>query len=252
MTLLASPRRRRRLAWGLGALAAATTVALLAVLLPRGESLPEGKLRPVGTGTETAAAKPLQVTPAIRREIDAVVERFVHSAVLREDLDEAWELASPRMRAAVSRERWNAGDLPVFPFPQEAFRVEDWRLRYSLDRTVVIDVMVLPKPGLAQRTLVYGVELTAYGAGKSRRWLVDTWFPQTTLTPGATPTTPKPPVTQTVLPESPYTRGKLDARWLLVPLGVLTLIALFPLSLLVRGSVRRRQAERRYRKEFGD
>lgn len=252
MTVLASPRRRRRLAWGLGALAAAATVALVALLLPRGEGLPGGQLRPAGTGTATAAAKPLRVTPAIRREIDAVVERFVHSAVLREDLDEAWGLASPTLRAAVSRERWNAGELPVFPFPPEAFRVEDWRLRYALERTVVIDVMVLPKPGLAQRTIVYGVELTAYGAGESRRWLVDTWFPQTTLTPGATPTMPKPVVTQTVVPESPYTKGKLDARWLLVPLGVLALIALFPLALLVRGSVRRRRAERRYRGGFGD
>lgn len=247
MTLLASPRRRRRLAWGLGALAAATIVAVLALVLPRGEPLPEGELRPGGPGTSAAAAKPLQVTPAVRREIDAVVERFVHSAVLREDLDEAWELASPKLRADVSRARWKAGDLPVFPFPREAFRVEDWRLRYSFDRTVVIDVMVLPKPETAQRTLVYGVELTAYGAGEPRRWRVDTWFPQTTLTSGGTPTTPKPMVTQTVAPESPYTKGKLDARWLLVPLGVLALVALFPLTLLVRGAVRRRRAERLYR-----
>lgn len=252
MTLLASPRRRRRLAWGLGALAAAATVAILAVLLPRGERLPEGELRPAGGGTQTAAAKPLKVTPAVRREIDVVVERFVHSAVLREDLDEAWELASPKLRATVSRERWNAGDLPVFPFPQEAFRVEDWRLRYSFDRTVVIDVMVLPKPELAQRTLVYGVELTSYGVGESRKWLVDTWFPQTTLTSGGTPTTAKPAVTQTVVPESPYTRGKLDARWLLVPLGVLALIALFPLFVLLRGAVRRRRADRRYRDGLDD
>lgn len=250
MTLLASPRRRRRLAWGLGALAAVAVVATLAVLLPEGEKLPEGGLRPAGP--ETAAAQPLKVTPAVRREIAVAVERFVHSAVLREDLDEAWELASPKLRGTVSRARWNAGDLPVFPFPQEAFRVEDWRLRYSFDRTVVIDVMVLPEPGLAQRTLVYGVELTAYGVGKSRRWLVDTWFPQTTLTPGGTPTQPKPAVTQTAAPESPYTKGKLDARWLLVPLGVLALIAIFPLSLLVRAAVRRRRAERRYRDGFDD
>ncbi len=252
MTLLASPRRRRRLAWGLGALGTATVVAVLAVLLPRGERLPEGALRPAGAGTETTSAKPLKVTPAVRREIDVVVERFVHSAVLREDLDEAWALASPKLRATVSRERWNAGDLPVFPFPQEAFRVEDWRLRYTFDRTVVIDVMVLPKPDVAQRTLVYGVELTAYGAGTSRRWLIDTWFPQTTLTSGGTSTTPKPAVTLTAVPESPYTKGKLDARWLFVPLGVLALVAIFPLSLLVRGAVRRRRAERRYREGLDD
>lgn len=252
MTLLASPRRRRRLAWGLGVLTAAATVAILAVVLPRGERLPEGELRPAGAGTETATTKPLKVTPAVRHEIDVVVERFVHSAVLREDLDEAWKLASPKLRATVSRKRWNAGDLPVFPFPREAFRVEDWRLRYSFDRTVVIDVMVLPKPELAQRTLVYGVELTAYGGGKSRRWRVDTWFPQTTLTSGGTPTAPKPAVTQTAAPESPYTKGKLDARWLFVPLGVLALAAIFPLFLLVRGAVRRRRAERRYRNGLDD
>lgn len=251
MNFLASPRRRRRLAWGVGALTAVTIVAILVVLLPRGEKLPESELRPAGPAT-AVAAKPLKVTPAVRSEIAVVIERFVRSAVLREDLDEAWELASPKLRSTVTRERWNAGDLPVFPFPKEAFRIEDWRLRYSFDRTVVIDVMVLPKPELAQRTIVYGVELTAYGKGKAQRWLVDTWFPQTTLTSGGTPTKPKPAVTQTAAPESPYSKGKLDARWLLVPIGVLALIALFPLSLLVRGAVRRRRAERHYREGLGD
>ena len=252
MPLLASPRRRRRLARSLGALAAAAIITTLAVFLPRGERLPESKLRPDGAGTATAAVKPLKVTPAARREIAVVVERFVHSAVLREDLDEAWKLASPKLRASGTRASWRAGDLPVFPFPRETFRVEDWRLRYSFDRTVVIDVMVLPQPGLAQRTIVYGVELTDYGVGTTRRWLVDTWFPQATLAPGGTPTRPKPAVTQAAVPESPYTKGKLDARWLLIPLGVLALAAIFPLSLLARAAVRRRRAERRYRGGVGD
>ena len=105
---------------------------------------------------------------------------------------------------------------------------------------------------LGQRTLVYGVELTAYGGGTLRQWRVDTWFPQTTLTSGGTPTTPKPAFTRTTAPESPYTKGKLDARWLFVPLGVLALVAIFPLSLLVRGAIRRRRAERRYRDGLDD
>lgn len=191
------------------------------------------------------------MTPAIRRELDDVVQRFVRSAVLRKDLDTAWELASAKLKAGVTHERWSAGELPVFPFPEQAFRAASWRKRLTYGRTAAIDVMVVPKPGSSQRTIVYGAELTDYGAPGHRRWLVDTWYPQTTLGGGA----PAPQTTQPAGPattaESPLAKGKLDARWLLVPLGVLVAVALVPLFLLARGAVRRRRAARRYREHRG-
>jgi hypothetical protein len=246
MSPLVSPRQQRRLAWGLGALAACSAVVLLVLLLPRGRPELVTTLR--AGGTTTHAAKPFTLTPAMRLEIDSVVQAFVRTAVVRRNLDTAWELASAKLRGSITRERWRAGELPVFPFPEQAFAKADWRLRFTFGRTAAIDVMVLPKPGSGLRTLVYGVELTDYGAPGHRHWLVDTWFPQTTLTTGEPPATTQTTVgTGVTTGPNPYRKGKLDARWLLVPLGVLTLIALVPLFLLVRGIVRRRWATRRYR-----
>lgn len=246
MSPLVSPRQRRRVAWGLGALAACSAAVLLVVLLPRGRPELATTLRAGGAATPTA--KPFTLTPAMRREIDSVVQAFVRTAVVRRSLDTAWELASATLRGSITRERWRAGELPVFPFPARAFARADWRLRFTFGHTAAIDVMVLPKPGSGLRTLVYGAELTDYGAPGHRRWLVDTWFPQTTLTTGEPPAKTQTAVGTAVTAEpNPYLKGKLDERWLLVPLGVLALVALFPLFLLGRGIVRRRRAVHRYR-----
>ena len=106
-----------------------------------------------------------------------------------------------------------------------------------------IDVLLQPKDGSGERALVYSAELTL----TKGRWLVDQWFPRATLGAAAAPAKaagkPKPGAARPQL----YDHGKLDAGWLAVPLGVLSLLLLVPIVLLVRGRVRHRRADRAYR-----
>ena len=179
------------------------------------------------------------------------MQRFVHTAVIRKDLDAAWSLASPAMRQGVTHAQWVSGDLPVQPFPARALARAEWRLRYVEERTLGIDVLVHPKPESPQPLMVYAAELTAPGSGSARRFLVDSWVPQTTLGGGVAP--PPPPAKGNGQPEaaveSPFTKGRLGAEWFLVPGAFLLLLAGTLVALGVRGVLQRRRAERQWREQ---
>lgn len=197
-----------------------------------------------GASVVLRAEKPVRLTPQLRAELDRTVKEFVRTTVVRRDLGRGWTLASPAMRASVTRKEWEAGKIPVFPYPAKALRAASWRRAYASGKTIGIDVMLQPKEGSGGRVLVYSAELTL----TKGRWLVDQWFPQTTLSAAAAPTKagagkPKPAVSRPLL----YDHGKLDAHWLLLPFGILSLLFLVPLVLLARGRIRHRRAENAYR-----
>jgi hypothetical protein len=252
-SVLSSPRKRRRLGWSVG------IAAVIAIGIPLGikfANTGESLETPVETGASepatTAPAERLRVTPAVRRRVGDTVQRFVHTAVIRRDLDDAWALASPLMRQGVTHSQWLRGNLPVQPFPARALANAEWRLRYVDVRTVGIDVIVHPKQGSPQPVMVYAAELTAPGSGSARRFLVDSWAPQATLGGGAAP--PPAPAKgngQAEAVESPFTKGRLGAEWFLVPGAFVLLIAGTLIVLAIRGVLHRRRAERLWRERSG-
>ena len=242
MGFLSSPRRRRRLGWSAVAVAPAAAIFVAVVVLPTRHD--SGPIRhESGPSVVYRTEKPLTLTPQLRSELDRVVNEFVRTAVVRRDLDRGWELASPAMRANVTHDQWAAGDLPVFPYPAAALKTWSWRRTYAAGDMIGIDVLLQPKDGSGERALVYSAELTL----TKGRWLVDQWFPRATLGAAAAPAKaagkPKPGAARPQL----YDHAELDAGWLAVPLGVLSLLLLVPIVLLVRGRVRHRRADRAYR-----
>jgi hypothetical protein len=238
--LPASPRRRRRLAWTAWALVVVAAVATAVVLLPRGEKVPQTALRtePVDTGPARA---PLRFTAARRREADALVRRFAIQAAGRRDPAAAWADASAAMHASVSRDDWNAGNLPgVVPFDADALGSLSWRVVYREPDRLGLDVLLVARAGTAQQTTVYAVDLVL----EHGRVVVDAWAPRETFAAPA-PTTTRGETT--AAPAEPQAaRGKLDTRWLLIPASVLALAVLVPIGLLLRNAIRTRRAYRRY------
>jgi hypothetical protein len=254
--LLASPRRRRQLG-RLGLALAAVTAAVGIVLWNPGrpEPLDEDALTPAGPELTAEPATPFRVTPEIRREVGTTVERFVGTAVVRRNLDEAWRLASPAMREGVTRAAWRAGELPVLPYPEQAIRHVDWRITYAEGNTIGVDVMVLPKAGSGERTIVYAVELADREPGANRRWLVDSWIPAATLGGPATAGgrsggqggSGEREEAADAEPQLAFDDARLSTWWFLVPGFFLALLLLTPLVLAARSAVSRRRADRRYR-----
>jgi hypothetical protein len=240
--LPASPRRRRRLAWTAWTLVVVAAAAAAVVLLPRGEKVPQTALRTEAVDTTPVRAS-LRLTPARRREAEALVRRFALQAAGRRDPAAAWNDASTAMQAGVSHKNWNAGNLPgVVPFDPDALDGLSWRVVYRSPDRIGLDVLLVARPGAKQRTTVYSVDLVL----QHKRLVVDAWVPHETLGGGPPATTTHGKTSTTAAVEQPFSQGQLDARWLLVPAGVLALAVLVPLGLVVRNAVRNRRAYRNY------
>jgi hypothetical protein len=113
---------------------------------------------------------------ASRRALHA----FVRSALIRRDLASSWPLATVHMKLGTSHADWLAGNLPVVPYPANAFRTFGLTLKYSYAGVIGYDVLVLPKlttAGTAAGQQVYECELHDVRGS----WLVDFCYPRKTL-----------------------------------------------------------------------
>ncbi len=225
-----------------GVACAIVAVGLVADQDPPPESAVErSPLTPTGP-----VPTPIRMTPAIRREVDAVIERFVRTAVVRRDPGSAWSIASPNLRAGSTLGDWRRGDLPAHPYPASALRAIDWRVVYREPDRLGVDVMLVPKARSSAAVSVSTAELTPIGRGADRRWLVDSWAPVATLGTGA-PAAPARTETSVAAPDLAYDEGKLSPRWLLVPASLGLVLVLTLGAFALRASLRARRAERLYR-----
>lgn len=169
----------------------------------------------------------------------ATAKRFLRTAVVRERVEESWDLTAPTLRTGYTRESWATEDIPVQPYPVDAAR---WRVDYSWEDTVGLKVALFPKHGAKVPAAVFDMELTAYGKGKNRRWLVDSWTPASYVGIPSAPLGARPAAAADLVPEE----GQLSATWLLLPGAILGLLVLIPILLGLRGWWRGRRAVKRY------
>jgi hypothetical protein len=178
--LPSSHRARVRLAWLSVAGAAVITVAALIVFVPNtGHTLstPIDRSKPPVVITTPKTVKPTRAaTAAAERTLD----RFVPSAMLRRHLSSSWSLTTAHMRLGTSHSDWLRGDLPVVPYPADAFRTFGATLKYSYAHVLGYDVLILPRQTAAGKKAgqqVYSCELhDVHG-----RWLVEFCYPRKTL-----------------------------------------------------------------------
>ena len=238
------------MAWLGGLLVAAGVVAVLIAQLPAPEPKQSEELQP-GEVEVYKPPKAVRLTPRMRREVDATVDEFVRTAVLRRDLTRSWQLAAPELRAGSSRAEWMRGDLPVFPYPADPERTA-WELEYADEVEVALNVTLVPRRGAKEPPEVFGVSLEPARGSAGRRWLVTTWFPRGSLSqPEPPPAEQAPAEPGAPTPEESEalrraTEGQIDRIWWLVPAGILALIVLGPLgyfaALRIRSRVRRARA----------
>jgi hypothetical protein len=170
-----SPRARRRLAWRAGV---AIVVAALAILLAFFRNTGHSLQTPTTDKPAVVYHEPKHVVPTAdgRRAAERTIEGFVQTAIIREHPGLAWELATPHMRQGSTRAEWEAGTLPVPPYPRADYRSYGVTLKYSYRGVLGYDVLVLPKTDSGEQR-VYACELDEIQG----RWLVDFCYPRTTL-----------------------------------------------------------------------
>jgi hypothetical protein len=178
--LPASHRKRVRLLWGsIAGLFALVVVALIVFVPNTGHSL----ATPINEHEQAQVYHPPKIVKATAAEKAAAVSmlsRFVRSAVIRRDLASSWPLATEHMKLGTSHADWLSGNLPVVPYPAEAFRTAGFTLTYQYRGVLGYDVLVLPKQTKAGRLAgqqVYACELHEVRGS----WLVDECYPRKTL-----------------------------------------------------------------------
>ncbi len=100
-----------------------------------------------------------------------------------------------------------------------------------------LQVLLFPTAKSRLRPELFAMELTPRGRGKKHRWLVSSWAPVGVQ--GGSPVASARPTGTGGVPNigATLSRGeaRLDARWLLAPLGLLAVVPLVVAAFYVRG-----------------
>ena len=169
--LPASPRKRRRLLKIGAVVLAVLVVAVLTAIFKRPSN--DRPSSAPSQGSTYVEDRPVKLTPEMRREINATLNRFVPAAVLRQNTDTAYELSTPALRAGASREEWKRGEIPVFPASVRP-PFTGWNLNYSIQNNVNFDLML--------RTTNKEKEVSAYSYNVDLKrvdgeWRVEMFYP---------------------------------------------------------------------------
>jgi hypothetical protein len=224
---------------------AAGVAAVVVALLPEQRG---GIASSVRSGPVQTVARPREVpmTPQVRRRIDELFDHFIPAAIARRDPVGARAYVTPALRGQATVAEWRAGTIPVPPYDPAGTTFHGWTTIYSYPRSASVELTLEPK---RQRDPVgsFVVNLKQVGS----RWLVDGIYAHGThggqSAAAAPDTAAEPTTTERVIGGS---HGRLGVIWLLVPLGLLSLIVIIPVFVFSRDWLADRRVGRRYRRKL--
>lgn len=242
MTVIRSPRWRKRLAW-LGAAALIVGAALIVSVRYSNSGRQEPEEAAVGTTQQAQVyhePKHIRLTRAQRARVLATAANFVTHAVARQAVGQAYDVTHPMLRQGMSRAEWRGGTIPVEPYPVDEAR---WKLVYAYEDAIGLQVLLFPTPKSGLRPAVFDMELAPSG----RRFLVSSWAP-TGMAGGGTPAGPAAAGVGGTRDLAATLDGpaRLDQRWLLAPIVLFSLVPILLIAFFVRGWLRGRRAAAAY------
>jgi hypothetical protein len=247
--VLASYRWRRRLLWL--TVTAGVVGGALAIGFIWPNTAPPENTKPTG-GPIKIAVPPKKVPLKVRERAAAlaVASRFIDTAVARKNVDRAWGLVTPTLRAGYTRKQWDTANLPgIPPFPVAEAR---WRLQFSDEKGIGFTMALFPTKASHQQAQVFMIGLHKVGAGNHRHWLVDNWqaAPTTASQVASGGACSAGGVLDQVSPRVTATSAKAKESpiWLLIPVGLLSLALLIPAGIAGTNWYR----DRRARALFGE
>ena len=171
---LSSRRVNRWLPWIAGAVLAAGVIAFLVASF--GNTADTKETFGSGKPQTFAAKRTVKLSPEARR----VAGRFMVTAVARQNLAEAWTLATPNVRGGLTYKEWLTGDIRVPALGAPIATAAITKIMYSHPREAEMNIVVIPKPNKNRiTTTLFLVDLKKVGS----RWLVD--YCQAQGSPGA-------------------------------------------------------------------
>jgi hypothetical protein len=252
--ILKSPRWRRRLV-KIAVVLAIFPLVYLGIHYSTGGS-PENANGPEVANYVQPKRSPF--TKAEQAAVHPVLAEFIRHAVARHDPEKAWNVAGPDLRAGTSAHEWGRGNIPVVPYPAADKGLGQWSyVKYSYTNVVGLEVFVFPKRGSGYSAMTADAEVRRNSDG---RWQVNYWMPERFHGPASVSAKSKPTKTrkkaalaasrktsrESASSSSPNPNQPLvGGLWWALPIALLSLIILAPLTLLIVGVIRNRRAAAR-------
>lgn len=232
--ILASYRWRRRLAWLTATAVLVGGAVVVGIKWPN--TVPkEPAASNVRADIDYSPPKTVRLKGRDQAQALAVASRFIDTAVARKNIDSSWSLVAPEFRAGFTRKQWSSGEIPVVPYPVREAR---WKLDYSDVGGVGFEMALFPTKRSHMQAQVFLIGLHTLGAGKRRHWVVDSWQSaptsgSSTVSAGGGGGSGGGSVLAQVTPRvsASSSEPREGAIWLLVPVGLLSLIVLLPLGI---------------------
>jgi hypothetical protein len=261
MSVLHSYRWRRRIAFTAIVVAVAAPLIWLGVRYSNPGN-PENANGP--TVADYAVSKNVPFTTSQRQEVHKVLRQFIATAVVRRNVGQSWDIAGPTLKEGITRKEWDHGDVPVVPYPALDKGWGRWSfVQYSYKEakkhTVGLEVFLFPKPNSGWSAMTADVEVIR---GQDGRWLVDYWMPKRFHGPPAVVQHAKVSAKKLRAQHAAKAKAKAEAKstaaqttqdkplargaWLALPLALLGLAILIPLTVGGFFWYRNRKAERAY------
>jgi hypothetical protein len=191
-----------------------------------------------------APASAARVAPAERRQITAVLDRFVPAALERKDLRLAYELSGPYVRGGMTLREWLHGGIPVYPYPAAGSHFGGWLLSWRDGDELGLSLLIQPRKGAKTGPIAFDVQMTK----QHGRWLVNAFLPRAMFAGAGKPA--KVFSERDLLPNGSSrdaASGRLSPLWFAVPGGLLGgLVIVVPLGYLLYARRRDARAYREY------
>lgn len=162
---LSSRRLEKWLPWIAAAVLAAGVIAFLVVYF--GNTADTSEKFEKGTPSTFAA----KTNVPLAQEARVTAAKFIRTAVVRKNLDQAWALATENVRGGLTYKEWLTGDISVPPLGAPMDKAAITKIVYSHPREAELNIVVLPKIPNKYKVpaTLYVVDLKKVGS----RWLVD-------------------------------------------------------------------------------
>jgi hypothetical protein len=167
-----SPSFGRALPWLAGTVLAAGIALFVARVVVHDKPGVQATAPPANAPAAAVPKKePSIKLPASAR---ATAQRFIETAVLRQNLAESYALTDPELRQGYTLKQWETGDIPVVPFTKKYFLQARMKLDYAHPADALLEVAMLSTNDDAFKSQYFFLELKERGGV----WRVSSWVPR--------------------------------------------------------------------------
>jgi len=166
--------QRRFFLASLGVLAAGVVALVVFVVLP---STPT-KDKPLSSGNAQLA--PRDAKRPVDPEAIKVARGFLLTAVVRKNLNWAYDHVHPDIKGRLTRAEWNTGNIPVIPCDAANATTSALIPQFSFQREVEFEIALIPKPHsvyCGTQPVRFYIALRREHDTTDGRWLVSYWEP---------------------------------------------------------------------------